>query len=201
MARENDRQPAGSTCQRDEVVAYLDGELDAAASISFEKHTRACLACRDALAAQRRLGCLLDAAFDSTPAAELVLPKNFTEVVTAHAQTNMNGVRCSKERRRALLLCAGLATAAFALLGASMFDQTLAPLAPLTHGFGSLLLMLGRVVVDAGAGAAVLLRTVGGCVVDAPGAWQSLLAVALLAGATALLLWLIGGYHRTRVPD
>ena len=183
------------------MVAYLDGELEAAASSRFESHLRACAACRDALVSQQRLACLLDATFGAMPDEQLALPKDFTEIVTAHAQTDMSGVRCPVERTRALLLCAVLAAMTFALLGASAFAETLAPLPALARGFGSVLWMAGHAVIDAGAAAAVLLRTVSGGLVNASGGRQELLAFGLVAGATALLLWLIGSYHRTRVPD
>lgn len=196
---EEERQQADS-CQRIDVAAYLDGELDASESALFERHARECAACRDALAEQQRLLCLLDATFGRTPEAELALPKDFTEIVTAHAQTDMSGVRCSKERGRALLLCVALAAAAFALLGASTFDETLASLATLAQGFASVVGMIGHAVVDAGASASVILRAGGGSLVDAPGR-QGFLAWMFLAGAVALLLWLIGSYHRMRVPD
>lgn len=196
---EEERQQTDS-CQCIDVAAYLDGELDAPASALFERHARECAACRAALAEQRRLLCLLDATFGKMPETELALPKDFTQIVTAHAQTDMRGVRCSRERGRALVLCAALGVAAFALLGASTFGEMLAPVAAVAQGFASVVGMTGHALVDAGASAAVILRAVGGGFVAAPGR-QGFLTWLLLAGAVALLLWLIGSYHRTRVPE
>lgn len=184
-------------CERaSAAAAYLDGELDAAESARFERHTAECPACRAALAEQRRLLCLLDAAFHARgPERGVPLPKDFTRAITARAQTDMSGVRRPSECLFAFKLCLGLAAVAAALLGAGALRTALAPLVSGAGAVAGVAGLAGHAVADAGAGAAVVLRAVGGWLVGAPEPLQ-ILMWALLAGATALLLRLISGYHR-----
>ncbi len=189
-----------SSCERLDASAYLDGELDNAASLYFEEHIRECSSCAVTLAEQRRLLCLLDNAFGSPSEKKLLLPPNFAEVVTARAQSDMSGVRCRSEHRRALLFCAALTFAAFALLGAANLDAMLAPIGGAARIFGSILLMVARFFADAVGSLAVILRAAGGHLpIDPPS--LKLFVWTLLASAVILLLRLIGSYHRTRASE
>ncbi|MBC7932944.1 MAG: zf-HC2 domain-containing protein, partial [Rubrivivax sp.] len=109
------------------TAAYLDGELNARAAEEFERHHAACPACSTTLLEQRRLLCLLDAAFDETFEKGVALPEGFTRELRARAQNDMSGVRTKGERRRALKICLALGAAAFALLGFAAFDAVVAP--------------------------------------------------------------------------
>jgi anti-sigma factor RsiW len=183
-------------CPRTELTAaFLDGELDAAASEEFERHARSCAACSDALLEQRRLLCLLDTAFDETFRKRVALPRDFTRQLTARAQNDLSGVRESGERRRALKICAALAAVVFALSGFAAVGALWAA----ARGAGRLLGSAGHAAADAGSGAGLALRVVGGRF-TASGA----LAFAELAAAAAalfLLLRLKGSYHRARAGD
>src|SRR5215212_8395803 len=95
------------TCGSNEVAAYLDGELGTGALLAFEEHLKQCRSCAEKLEEQRRLLRTLDMAFSEEKT--LRLPADFARVVTAHAQTDMSGVREKQERGRALQLCAALA--------------------------------------------------------------------------------------------
>src|ERR1051325_7984738 len=96
-----------AACTRTELTAaFLDGELDAAASEEFERHARACHVCSAALLEQRRLLCLLDTAFDETFGRRVKLPEDFTRKLRARAQNDLSGVRARSERRRAFKICA-----------------------------------------------------------------------------------------------
>jgi anti-sigma factor RsiW len=166
---ENQKIESCNSCdapERVQVSAYLDGELDAKASASFEAHIKICAVCAMTLAEQRRLLAVLDAAFASETLGgqeSIRLPKNFAEVVTARAQTDMSGLSAPSEKVRALRLSVGLATAcAFLLLaGAVMFigDEKFSAFASATE---SILSMAARAGRDASAGGAIILRAVGG---------------------------------------
>lgn len=184
----------GSGCEHSALVAaFLDGELDPESAARFEAHAGACGPCAAALLEQRRLLCLLDAAFDETFAQRLALPRDFTRAVKARAQTDMSGVRDAQERVRALKICVALAVSSLALLGVAAFG----PVLNAARAAGSLLGVAGRAATDASVGASVILRTVGG----RPGAF-TLLLLAVCAGALLLLLLrLISGYHRAGAGD
>jgi anti-sigma factor RsiW len=183
----------GQACpQTTLTAAYLDGELDAPAAEEFERHARNCAACSAALLEQRRLLCLLDTAFDETFEKRVALPGDFTRRVRARAQTDMRGVRAARERRLALKICAALACAAFALLGFAALDAVVAPVLGAARAAGGLLGVAGHAAADAGAGAGLVARAVGGRLATSPLAIIHWVAVAV---ALVLLLRLIVAYH------
>src|ERR1044072_6375699 len=115
-------------CPRTELTAaFLDGELDPAASEEFERHSHEWRVCSAALLEQRRLLCLLDTAFDDTFGKRVKLPEDFTRKLRARAQNDLSGVRASSERRRAIKICGALAVAVFALLGFATFEAIASP--------------------------------------------------------------------------
>jgi anti-sigma factor RsiW len=180
-----------------QVAAYLDGELDAGIADSFEAHSKSCPVCSAALLEQRRLLCLLDTAFDQTFERRLELPRGFAREMKARAQTDMSGVRAREERRRAVKICAVLSAAAFALLGAAAFRAVLLPLADAVRATIAVAGMAGHAAADAGAGAGLVVRAVGGRLFAASGPLLALQGLTV-CGALALLLWLIASYHRSR---
>lgn len=187
-------------CPRTELTAaFLDGELDAASSEEFERHSRECPVCSSALLEQRRLLCLLDTAFDDTFGKRVKLPEDFTRRLRARAQNDLSGVRARSERRRAIKICAALAVAVFALLGFAAFEAIASPTIAAALGAGRLLGAAGHAAADAGSGAGFVLRAVGGRLV-ASGA-MALVELVAIAAAFVLLLRLIGAYHRARAGD
>jgi anti-sigma factor RsiW len=188
---------AGASCPRTELTAaFLDGELDASAFEEFERHARACSTCGAALLEQRRLLCLLDTAFDETFGKRVPLPEDFTRRLRARAQNDLSGVRARAERRRAMKICAALAVAVFALLG---FAAVAGPVLAAALGAARLLGAAGHAAADAGSGAGLVLRAVGGRL-STSGA-LALVELAAVAAAFVLLLKLIGSYHRARAGD
>jgi hypothetical protein len=186
-------------CLRD-VAAYLDGELDAQASARFEQHARLCAPCADALREQRRLLCVLDVAFGDAQ-RQIQLPENFTQVVKARAQSDMSCVRRGSERKRAALVVAGLAALSFALLGWQAWDALFSPLRAVAGVLGTIIDMTTNAIGEALAGIALMLRVLGGQLLNEPGALRTAMCIILALGVV-LLFRLIGNYHRTpRLPD
>ncbi|MCA1555440.1 MAG: zf-HC2 domain-containing protein [Acidobacteria bacterium] len=183
-----------------DVAAYLDGELDAHDDTRFEQHTKTCALCATALSEQRRLLCVLDAAFGDAH-SQMQLPANFTEVVKARAQSDMSSVRRRSERYRAALLCAGLAALSFALLGWQAWDAVFAPLRAVAGILATMFDMAAHTIGEAFAGIALMLRVLGGQLLNEPSALRTGTCI-ILALAVVLLFRLIGSYHRTpRLPD
>src|SRR5688572_33212946 len=83
-------------CPREEIAAYLDGELSGIALEHFETHVTECSECASELRSQRQLLCTLDAAFSSS--SRIRLPENFTRVVATRAEHNLRGLREKSER-------------------------------------------------------------------------------------------------------
>ena len=188
---------ATTACPRaDAAAAYLDGEMGPREASAFESHLPACADCAAALCEQRRLLCLLDAAFSPRAAARGVdLPADFTRVVAARARADMGGLRSASERALSTKLSLGLAALTALLLGASAPDAVLAPLGALARALLGAARIAGHAALDAGAGLAVILRAVGGRLAAGP---QPLAPLYLLVSACALLLLLrlIKSYHR-----
>ena len=185
-------------CQSEDVAAYLDGELDDAASVGFEAHLKTCALCATELRMQRQLLCTLDFAFNE-PSFEL--PRNFSRVVAAHAESDLSGMRKKSERRRALQLCALLALLAFALLGAASRALVFQPARSFLRIAVSLLDLVGRALYDAGTGATVILRVVGRALILAPHGLGLILIILPFLIALALLPRLIVNYHRAQVVE
>lgn len=183
-----------------DVAAYLDGELDAHDDARFEQHTKTCVACATALREQRRLLCVLDAAFGDAQ-SQLQLPDNFTQVIKARAQSDMSSVRRRSERRRAVLLSAGLAALSFALLGWQAWAELFDPLRAVAGIAETMFDMAAHAVGEVFAGFALMLRVIGGQLFNEPSALRTATYI-ILALAVVLLFRLIGSYHRTpRIPD
>lgn len=184
-------------CRTEDVAAYLDGELDTTASESFEAHLKTCARCPTELRAQRQLLCTLDLAFSER---SFELPRNFSRIVAAHAESDLSGMRKKSERRRAVQLCAMLALLAFALLGAASRALVFQPARSFLRIAGSLFDLAGRALYDAGTGVAVIVRVVGRALFLAPHGLGLVLLLPFLA-ALALLPLLIVHYHRTQVIE
>jgi predicted anti-sigma-YlaC factor YlaD len=187
-----------NACRPEEAAAYLDGELSAGEEASFEQHARACQQCAAVLNEQKRLLCMLAVAFGEPLKREPALPRDFSRVVRVHAQSDMSRVRT--EKKRALLLCTALAALAFALLGGAAVSSVLAPVRVVGRALGAALDVLAHTVVEAGRGAALILRALGASLAREPGALRLITFIGL-TGAIVLLLRLINSYHRTRLPD
>jgi hypothetical protein len=185
-------------CELEDVVAYLDGELDGRAVESFESHVKLCSRCAAELRIQRQLLCTLDSAFGNSRAFEL--PRDFTRVVAAHAQSDVSGMRRKSEGRRALQLCALLALVSFALLGAASGAMVFEPARAFARLAGNIVDLVWRTVYDAGTGLAVIVRVVVRAVFFDSHA-LGLLVIFSFAIVVLLLPRLIARYHRAQVIE
>lgn len=185
-------------CPVEDVAAYLDGELSGAAQQTFENHLANCPDCAAELRQQRQLLCTLEAAFTRT--SRFDLPKNFTRVVAAHAEGDLNVARNKSERRRALKLCAVLALAAFALLGAAARALVFQPIRRSGQVAALVFDLLWQTMYDAAVGVAIILRMTGRVALESPHGFGLLLALTFLI-AVSLLPRLIANYHRKQIVE
>ncbi len=189
-----------AACPREDIAAYLDGELDREACAFFEAHLKECPACLAELREQQRLLCALDFALGADDPC-LDLPQNFAQIVARHAESDMSGVRLRGERRLAIGLCAALALISFLLLGgASLNASVLVPVKAFARYALSIFGLLWSALYDAGTGVAVILRAVGRRFIFEPHP-LSLLALLLFVIALALLPRLIVNYHRRQITE
>lgn len=188
-----------TACRREEIAAYVDGELDASACTLVEEHVARCGLCAEELKVQQSILRELDSALMEDVFVEM--PVNFAQIVAVRAQSDLSGVRERHERRRALRLCAVLAALAVALLGtAAVSESIFAPLRVVWRCSVAIFTFLGHALYDLGAGLAVISRTL--CfrlLFESRG--LSLLVVLLFVTALFMLRRLIAGYHRARTID
>lgn len=180
-------------CHSEKIAAYLDGQLDPSASTHFEEHLETCQPCRAELNAQRQFMCELDSALAG--AADLPIPKDFARIVSARAESDMRGVRQGGERRRALLLCLALGSAAFALLGATAGKSVFLSGRLLANKVLGILNLVWTTLSDTLIGLTIISRVISRVFLpESPVA--SLAALGLLALAVVSLSHLIVSYHR-----
>lgn len=187
-----------NTCPIEDVAAYLDGELSNAAQETFEHHLASCTVCSAELRQQRQLLCTLDAAF--THSSRFNMPEDFPRVVAAHAEGDLSGVRNKSERRRALQLCAMLALAAFALLGATSVTTVFQPIRRFAQIIARVFDLLWQTMHEAGVGVGIILRMLGRAAVASPYGLGIFLSLSFLI-AVSLLPRLIANYHRKEIIE
>lgn len=185
-------------CQLEDVAAYVDGELTGAALEDFEAHLRSCASCADELRTQKQLLCTLDVAFND--ARSFQLPREFSRVVTARAESDLSGVRRKRERRRALKLCAALALTSFALMGAAAQGLVIDPLRSVFRVANILLDFAVRGSIDVAETFGVFIRVFTRAIFFAPHGVGALFLIALLF-STLLLPFLIVRYHRAQIVE
>ena len=183
-------------CEREDIAGYLDGELAGEELTKFETHLKSCVACAAELRTQRRLLCTLNVAFNES--REFELPRDFTRVVAAHAESNLSGMRKRSERWRAMKICVVLAVFSFAFLGAAARTLVFEPARSFLRVAESFLDLAWRTVYDAGTGLAVIVRVLGHAIVSAPYGLGLLFLLAFIISISLLPL-LIARYHRAQI--
>lgn len=89
-------------CPRDDIAAYLDGELSADGSAELDRHIDSCAVCRRTLFEQRQMLAAISASLEDSN--DLVLPEDFTKKIVLNAESSVFGLRTRNERRTAVLI-------------------------------------------------------------------------------------------------
>lgn len=142
-------------CPREEIALYLDGELSSHEEIVFEKHLAVCPTCLNELNNQKEMLLALDFAFGNEN--EIELPKDFTRVVVAKAESGVKGLRSKKERSRALFLCIGLFLLILIGLGEES-ERSFGIVSEFARQFIAILGFTFRLIFDVTTAAVVVLR-------------------------------------------
>ncbi len=185
-------------CERENIAAYIEGELEPAFHRSLEDHLKECAPCAAELQAQRLFMCELDSVLASP--FDLAVPANFAQVVAVNAKSDMRGMRDTAEHARALRFCIILGLAAFALLGFASSKAVILSVRSLAAKVFGVLGFFAEAIFNAATGLTVVSRVViRGLIADSRLAgFAGLLLVVL---AIAVLSRLIARYHRTRLIE
>ena len=186
---------ANYTCRKENIAAYLDGELDAASRSTMEQHFTECESCASELRSQQLFMCELDLALASP--TNLSVPKNFAKVVAVTAASDMSGARTATEHVRALRYCVVLALAAFAFLGVASSKALLLNVQSISGKIFGIVSLAGQALFNALAGFTVLLRVVSGSL----NSDFRLVGLVLIVLAIGVLSLLISRYHRARLLE
>jgi predicted anti-sigma-YlaC factor YlaD len=185
-------------CRKENIAAYIDGDLEPASRSAFEVHLEECASCTSELQAQQLFMCELDSALANP--TELAVPANFARVVAVNAASDMSGARSAVEHARALRFCVILGLAAFALLGVASSKALLLSAQSVSSKIFGVLSLLGQAVFNAVAGLTVISRVISRGLI--PESRLGGLGVFLLiALAVGILSVLISRYHRTRLTE
>ncbi len=142
--------------QRNDIAAYLDGELPAREELELEMHLAVCKECNKELNEQKKLLRILDFALES--GNEIEMPANFTRVVVANAESKVSGLRRPQERFKALFICAAL----FLLVLFGLGGETVTVVSAFGKFAEQFLAIAGFVwnlIYDAAYGTAIILRS------------------------------------------
>lgn len=185
-------------CLAEDVAAYLDGELDDPASELFEQHSRTCDGCAAELLRQRQLLCALDVALSEKNAMDL--PPHFAQIIAAHAESHMGGMRDRAERRQALRVSLILGVASFALIGAASGEMVWGPVRTVASRLQGIFNFLWDAVYQMGTGLTIIFRMLARSFV-----FESRLLgffiLLLFMTAIALLPRFIARYHRAQIIE
>lgn len=184
-------------CQREQIAAYVDGELDHNARSGLEAHIEECSNCAAELRAQRLFMCELDAVLANS--GDHPVPSDFAQVVAAHAQSDMSGVRTPSEHRIALRFCILLLLSSLTLLGVGAAQFIFSGGYAVVVKVLGLATFLAKLSYATASSATIIARVMSrGFIIDTPFVG----AFLLLLGLAVLLLWrLLAGYHRTRATN
>lgn len=173
-----------NSCPRALIAVYIDGELAPREELELERHFAVCPSCAAELNEQKKLLHALDFALEE----EFELPADFTKTVVTRAESNVKGLRCPKERSRALFIC----TLLFLLVILGLGSETEAVLAVFVTFFEQVWVVGGFVahlVYDVAFGITVILRSLGHQFV-----YSSALALLTLFGFLAAILFTLSRF-------
>ncbi len=165
---------------RNDLAAYLDGELSPRAELDLEMHLAACRSCGSELNEQKKLLQALDCVLESDQKIEL--PANFTRVIVANAESRVSGLRRPQERFNALFICAALFLLILLGLGGEMKTvfYTFVKFADQFLAVGN---FVWNLIYDVAIGTAVILRSLSHQVI-----FHSSASLAALTGFFVVLL-------------
>ncbi len=184
-------------CETNLIASYVDGELEDDARVLFEQHIDSCNDCRTVLNEHRLFICELDAAM--TERLDVAVPKDFSRIVAARAESDMSGVRSFSERRKALGFCMILALVAFAMLGTAARNSIFVGGRGVAASVFGAAGFLWTACYNAAASVTVISRVLSRKFIVESGSFG--LLIVLLALAVVLLSRLISNYHRTGVTE
>jgi predicted anti-sigma-YlaC factor YlaD len=171
------------TCPREEIAAYIDGEIGPREELELEMHFAACKVCTDELNSQKKLLCALDSFCQNEK--EIELPENFTRIIVTTAESKVSGLRRPQERRIAFFICSALFLLMLLGLGGET-ETVLGSFAKFAEQFAVVVGFVGHLVYDVAFGLTVILRSLSNQVFFSSAVSFGFIAILFLISIFAL---------------
>ncbi|MGI8543419.1 MAG: anti-sigma factor family protein [Aridibacter sp.] len=173
-----------SCCPREEIVAYIDGELSPREELDLDLHFSKCKICTRELNSQKKVSTTLEILLEDK-AEDIKLPENFTKVITAKAESNVSGLRHPKERLSAVFISAILVLLVVVGLR-TQFETVSFAVQKFTHQFLAVVGFIWHTIIDVALVFAVILRSLSQHFVY--GSALTLVLILAVFAMTALIL-------------
>jgi hypothetical protein len=144
------------SCPREEIAAYVDGEIGSREELKLEMHFAVCKPCTEELNSQKKLLCALDSFCLNE--REIELPENFTKIIVTTAESNVSGLRRPQERRKALFICSALFLLVLLGLGGEI-DSVFGTFGKFAEQFAAVISFVAHLIYDIAYGFTVILRS------------------------------------------
>ena len=173
----NNKVQISAPCRADDISAYIDGELSPEEEFGLTVHLSECRECTAELNRQKSFLNLVGAGLSEGLAPEM--PRDFAKIVTATAESSVNGVRGRREifiaSAAILIIAAGslLLLGSGTSLGSGIIEKAVAVASAAGHAMYSLAL-----------GIAIMIKAVAG----GAGSFAALMAVAVVGTGAAFIL-------------
>lgn len=184
MNSQSEKIEDSSICPREEIAAYIDGELSSSEEMDLDLHLTNCKTCSDELNSQKKVSTTLEILLEDK-ADDFELPANFTKVITAKAESNVSGLRQPKERLSAFIIFAVLIALVVVGLG-SRIDTVWFAFGKIA---GQMMVVGGfvwHVIIDIGIVISVILRALSQHFIYS--SISALILILMVFAMTALML-------------
>jgi len=145
-----------TSCPREEIAAYVDGEIGSREELELEMHFAVCKPCTEELNSQKKLLCALDSFCLNE--REIELPENFTKIIVTTAESNVSGLRRPQERRKALFICSALFLLVLLGLGGEI-DSVFGTFGKFAEQFAAVVGFVAHLIYSIAYGITVILRS------------------------------------------
>lgn len=177
-------------CPKDEISAYIDGELTAARERELDLHFSGCATCTRELNLQKQFLCGLNSTLKQE--GELSLPADFARHIVANAESTVAGLRRPRERYNAMFICAALFLFGLFALGTDA-GRVFGDITAIFEQVGAVSGFFGRIVFSIFLGLTIIVRSVASAVLFDAGTFVVLFVLI----AAVLLMYLSRRVLRT----
>lgn len=170
-------QPVKIECPRPDIAAYIDGEMAPDDEMALELHMAGCGTCSEEMNLQKKFLFALNSTLEQED--EIELPENFTRVVVTNAESSVAGLRRSRERSTAALICSALFLIVVLAIGTEV-TSVLSGIGQVFEKTAAVFSLAGHLLFNLTMGIVLILKSLAGQFVSGSAAAFLLLATLLV---------------------